>query len=386
MVTNDGFLLESYQSSIDLGEITADLYQREIILELQLVFDQLVQEKAVVESGKSWHYFTQWIAHLIAEKPSEPTIKGLYIWGGVGRGKTYLVDLFYKLLPIEDKLRLHFHRFMQRVHEELANCEGIANPLQTVANNLAGKIRLLCLDEIHINDITDAMLLATLFEHLFDLDVVVVMTSNVPPKGLYKDGALRERFEPAIKLLEKYTKVVKIQGNIDYRLNILSNGSTYYLLDNNHSDTASEQYLEHYFHQLSGIELHQERVDIVINNRHIPVKMWADGVVWFSFDELCNTPRSPMDYSQIALFFHTVLISDIPIMDNTMNDIARRFINLIGMFYDMHTNIVVSAFAEPESLYTGTKLAFEFQRIASRLREMQSEDYIKARHFSVVTT
>lgn len=366
-------LFEKYLSDIDSGKLSTDHYQKDIILELQILYNNLI-----LTEPKSTSYFSTLFTWHTNKNTTEVLNKGLYIWGGVGRGKTFLVNYFFKHLPIERKLRLHFHRFMQLVHEELDDLDGISDPLKIVATGIAKKAKLLYLDEIMVNDITDAMLLGKLFEHLLALDVVLITTSNIPPDELYKEGLQRDRFLPAIALLERYTKVVKIGGEVDYRFNILEKNGLYHIADNTFSgNTSSEEYLEHYFHQLAGIELHNDRTDIIINKRQIPVKRWADDVVWFSFKDLCNTPRSAIDYIQIAHFFNTVLISDIPIMDSSMDDAARRFVIMVDEFYDLHVNLVVSAAAAPEQLYTANKLAFEFKRTASRLREMQSTEYIK---------
>ncbi len=369
----ENILLEKYLSDIDSGKLSTDHYQKEVILELQVLYNNLISTES-----KSTNYFNKLFSWYSNKATTAKINKGLYVWGGVGRGKTFLVNYFYKHLPIEKKLRLHFHRFMQLVHEELNELNDISDPLQVVATGLAKKAKLLYLDEIMVNDITDAMLLGKLFEYLFKLDVVLITTSNIPPNELYKEGLQRDRFLPAIALLERYTKVVKMGGDVDYRFNILEKNGLYHITDNAFSDNpSSEEYLEHYFHQLAGIELHNDRTDIIINKRQIPVKKWADDVVWFSFQDLCNTPRSAIDYIQIAHFFNTVLISDIPIMDNSMDDAARRFVIMIDEFYDLHVNLVVSAAAAPEQLYTSSKLAFEFKRTASRLREMQSIEYIR---------
>lgn len=377
---SDNFLLESYQSSIDSGELNADPFQKEVMLELQSVYTNLMLPEPVEKRPRFGAFFSMSGSirkrHTNKKKQTTPFKRGLYLWGGVGRGKTHLVDYFYKLLPVDKKLRLHFHRFMQLVHDDLKELDGVSDPLYEVAKNMAAQARILCLDEMHVNDITDAMLLGKLFEHLFDMGVMLVTTSNIPPAGLYKDGLQRERFLPAIKLLEQHTKVVEMGGNMDYRLRTLEEHGVYYPS----SGKLSEQRLQKYFHKLAGVELHVDRTDVIINNRTIPVRMWADGVVWFSFDDLCNTARSSEDYTQIATFFHTVLVSDIPVMDKNMDDAARRFVNMIDSFYDMHVNLVVSAGADPESLYSGERLAFEFQRTASRLREMQSKDYITIKH------
>jgi len=362
----DNSLIEKYQNAVLQGELSADPHQEAVLQELQLVYNHLISNSSSLQQSSFASLF-------IRPKMTKREHAGLYLWGGVGRGKTYLVDRFYKQLPIKKKLRLHFHRFMQLIHEELKLLDGIEDPLKQVANNLSNRAKLLCLDEMHVIDITDAMLLGRLFKHLFDKDLVLVTTSNVHPDDLYKNGLQRARFLPAIELLKKHTKVTEMGGEIDYRRRTFEEIGVYYLSSNSDSDAL----LEEHFHQLSGVEIHKDRIDIIINNRKIPVKKWNSEVVWFTFDELCNTHRSTEDYTQIATFFRTVIISNIPVMDSSMNDAARRFINMIDTFYDMQVNIVVSADAEPEELYTSNKLEFEFQRTASRINEMQSHAYIK---------
>ncbi len=370
-------LLNQYYSDTSSGKLSTDPYQKEIIMELQVVYDNLIklsrpEEQSYFKKLFSWHSSRH-------SKNLAMLKKGLYIWGGVGRGKTYLVNYFFKHLPIKKKLRLHFYRFMQLVHEELDDLDGVSDPLQHVATGIAQKARLLYLDEILVNDITDAMLLGRLFEHLFNLDVVLITTSNLPPNELYKNGLQRAHFLPAIALLESHTKVIKMGGEKDYRLQILEENGVYHITNGNDGG-VSKQLLDNYFSQLSGVELHGDRTDIIINKRQISVYKWADGIVWFNFNDLCNTPRSAIDYIQIATFFKTVLISDVPIMDESMDDAARRFVMMIDAFYDYHVNLVISAEAAPELLYTSSKLAFEFKRTASRLREMQSTDYLAMHH------
>ena len=362
----DNPLIQQYQNAIRNGTLTADPYQEEVLHELQLVYNHLISDSSSLQQSSFASLF-------IRPKIVKREHAGLYLWGGVGRGKTHLVDCFFNHLPIKKKLRLHFHRFMQLVHEELRLLDGIEDPLKQVAKNLSNRAKLLCLDEMHVIDITDAMLLGRLFQHLFDLGIVLVTTSNFHPDDLYKNGLQRDRFKPAIELLKKHTKVLEMRGDIDYRRRAFEEIGVYYLSSNNDSDSK----LEEHFHRLSGVSLQKDRTDIIINNRKIPVKMWNSEVVWFSFDDLCNTPRSTEDYTQIATFFRTVIISNIPVMDSSMDDAARRFINMIDTFYDMHVNIVVSADAEPEGLYRSTKLVFEFKRTVSRINEMQSQSYIK---------
>ena len=362
-------LMKGYLLSIDNGEISLDPDQEQVINELQIVYDYLIKEV----KSKPRNSF----ASLFSRSPQKADLnlqKGLYLWGGVGRGKTHLVDYFYDQLPITNKMRIHFHRFMQIVHDELGALDGVSDPLEQVAINFSKRTKVLCLDELHVIDITDAMILGRLLEYLFKQGLILVTTSNFHPDDLYKKGLQRERFLPAIKLLKQYTNIVEMGGDYDYRSKAFKEIGVYYFISDKHSNAL----LNKHFQYLSGIQLHQDRQDIIISNRKIPVKKWSADVVWFEFDELCNAPRSTEDYSQIATFFKNALISDIPVMDADMDDAARRFINMIDTFYDMRVNIIVSAAKEPESLYKGNKLKFEFKRAVSRINEMQTRKYIKS--------
>jgi len=373
----ENLLLSSYRASIEAGELDSDPHQEVVILALQEIFDKLLSSGG---SSPLASFSQPSIKDFFFKKSVQklPAIshKGLYVWGGVGRGKTHLVDLFYKKLPIKRKMRLHFHRFMHLVHEELDQQDNVVDPLKNIAKKFAKKARLLVLDEIHVTDITDAMLLGKLFEHLFNYGVMLVTTSNISPDDLYKNGLQRERFKPAITLLKQHTNVIEMGGTLDYRLQRLSQGDLYAVIDS----SLSREFLLKRFKDISAIRLHKNRQDIIINGRRIPVEMWADGVVWFNFEQLCNTPRSSSDYSQIAKIYHSILISDIPIMNSSMDDAARRFINMIDIFYDFQVNLIVTAQAKPEELYVSTQLKDEFKRTISRLREMQTKEYLEAQH------
>lgn len=302
-------------------------------------------------------------------------IPGLYVWGGVGRGKTWLMDVFYDSLPFPAKLRLHFHHFMQIVHDELSLLKGRRDPLKLVAANLALKARVICLDEFHVDDITDAMLLYGLLDALFARGVTLVMTSNQPPEDLYKNGLQRDRFLPAIGLIQANTRIVRMDGGMDHRLRKLEAADTWYTPMN----ASTLQSLEVRFHELapSTPRLHE---NLLVNYRNIQTLMCADDVVWFEFETLCNSPRATPDYIEIGRRFHTVFVSGIPQLGEASDDKALRFINLIDEFYDCNVKLIVSAATQPAELYTGRQLAFEFQRTRSRLEEMRSHSYLARPH------
>lgn len=305
----------------------------------------------------------------------EEPVTGLYFWGGVGRGKTYMMDLFYDSLPFERKLRVHFHRFMQRVHRELAGLEGHSNPLDTIAARFADECRVICFDEFFVSEIGDAMILANLLNGLFRRGVTLVCTSNIEPDGLYWNGLQRARFLPAIDLLNRYTKVLNIDGGVDYRLRTLEQAQLF------HSPLGpeAEQSLLRSYEELalSGGDQGQ---DLEINGRLIHARRHADDVVWFEFSELCDGPRSQNDYIELAREFHAVILANVPVMGADSDDRARRFINLVDEFYDRCVKLIISAEAPIPELYTGTNLAFEFERTESRLLEMQSHDYLELPH------
>ncbi|CAG0910410.1 unnamed protein product, partial [Cyprideis torosa] len=338
-----------------------DDYQEAVVRKLQEIADELeTTPHRTLREGESKKAGLKKLFSL-GRKPAAPEtvtpVRGLYIWGGVGRGKTHLVDLFFENQPGEQKLRLHFHRFMVLVHEELRKLGQVSDPLELVARDFAAKTRLLCLDEMHVHDITDAMLLGELFRHLFDRGVTLITTSNVAPDGLYATGLQRQRFLPAIALLQKHTEVVHVGGDMDYRLRALEQAGTYHL----GGGELTDEKLKKEFHALTGIERHQGDSSLTINGRQMPAVMWDDGIAWFEFSDMCESPRSASDYIQIGEYFHTVIVSNIPVMGTLQDDAARRFVNMIDEFYDRSVNLVVSAAAEAEHLYTGKRLAFEFE-------------------------
>ncbi len=301
--------------------------------------------------------------------------KGLYIWGGVGRGKTWMMDLFFHSLPFKDKQRSHFHRFMQSVHDELKKHKDRADPLELVAEKIAKKTRVLCFDELFVADIGDAMLLANLFRGLFDRGVTLVATSNVPPDDLYKEGLQRARFVPAIKLLKEHTQVVQIDKGVDFRLRALESAPTAF----DAGDSGTTGAMTQLFEQVAG-EAGTPNATLTLNHRRLHPMRLAEDVVWFDFKELCDGPRGQADYIEIARCFHTVMLSDIPVLTTESENQARRFVTLVDEFYDRSVKLIVSTTAPVTQIYRGSKLAFEFERTSSRLIEMQSQEYLSRAH------
>lgn len=300
---------------------------------------------------------------------------GLYLWGGVGRGKTLLMDWFYLSLRFAQRERCHFYRFMRQVHTQLRAAAQRENPLEAVAQQLAHSARVICLDEFFVADIADAMILAGLFEGLYRRGVTLVVTSNAPPDELYKDGLQRQRFLPAIELIKRRMDVVHLDGGVDYRLRQLEQAPTY--LDSRLADSAMQ--LRRRFTALAADCAAGPSI-LTIEDRNIAALATAVGAAWFEFSELCTGPRSPNDYIELARMFHTIFISNIPQFTSADEDAARRFIAAIDEFYDRGVKLVVSAAAPPAALYRGERLQFEFQRAASRLVEMQTQKYLAAEH------
>src|ERR1700722_8950934 len=295
--------------------------------------------------------------------------RGLYLWGGVGRGKTWLMDLFYDSVPLRARRRSHFHHFMRDMHEQLRQIGAQREPLELLARRIARRTRLLCLDELYVNDIVDAMLLGGLLPALLRHGVVLVVTSNLAPRELYRDGLQRSRFLPAIAELESKLEVLQLDGGIDYRLRALQRRPIY--LDSRGADSSAQ--LQSMFDELAG-DHGDSDAQLRIAGRKLRALRRRGDVVWFSFATLCEGPRSPNDYADIAAAYRTVLLSDVPVFTLPQQDnAARRFIALIDEFYDQGVKLVLSAAAAPEQLYRGELLQFEFRRTASRLLEMQTE-------------
>jgi len=332
----------------------------------------LENEGAVFRKG----FLAKFIRQLVAPRTSV-LIQGLYFWGGVGRGKTYLMDAFYESLPFDEKMRLHFHRFMRRVHVELKFLQGKKDPLNIIAEKIAGEARVICFDEFFVSDIADAMLLGKLFELLFSKNVILVATSNVEPDNLYLNGLQRQRFLPAIKILKQNTKIVNVDGGIDYRLRSLEQAELYHFPLGLAADQALMDAFK-VFSSSAGEAVND--VGLEIEGRQIQCRRLGKDVVWFDFDVICSAPRSQNDYIELSREFHAVLVSGVSAMGQKNEDQARRFINLVDEFYDRNVKLVLSAETSLVSLYENGILSFEFRRTKSRLLEMQSHEYLARPH------
>lgn len=360
--------LDKYNNDLLQEEFNADPAQKAAVMQLQKLFEKLI------EQPQKQNGLLSRIKSILKIKSRQQNT-GLYFWGGVGRGKTYLVDCFYECLPFENKLRIHFHRFMQNVHKELKLLGNVENPLKIIAQRFSEKTRILCFDEFHVSDITDAMLLAGLFEALFERGVVLVATSNQHPDQLYQGGLQRERFLPAIELLKKYTEVVNVDSGIDYRLQFLDHAEIYHSPLDDHADAMLEDDFIHVCPDEGSLETVLE-----IEGRSIQTVRCGDGVVWFEFEALCDGPRGAADYIEIARQYQTVLLANIPVMDNHSNDLVKRFITLVDEFYDRNVKLIITAASVPDGLYKGTRLLDAFKRTISRLEEMRTHDYLAKQH------
>ncbi|MBL4671887.1 MAG: AFG1 family ATPase [Arenicella sp.] len=359
--------LSRYHQDLLSPDFEADQAQQLAVENLQRLYDELINQ---IEPKIG--LFER--LGITSAKPKQP-VRGLYFWGGVGRGKTYLVDTFYECLPFENKLRMHFHRFMRRVHNERKLLKDQADPLIIIGKKLASEARVLCFDEFVVNDVADAVILVRLMRVLFDEGVTLVATSNVEPKNLYLGGLQRDLFIPAIDMIYQYGEVINIDSGIDYRLRFLDKAETFFSPINSASDDGMENNFKHL-----APDAGKKNATINVEGRELNSIRRADGVIWFEFDELCDGPRSQNDYIELARCFHSILLSNVPVMDRLKEDQARRFINLVDVFYDHNVKLIVSAEAPAIELYVGTRVAFEFQRTVSRLQEMQSHDYLALSH------
>ncbi len=351
-------VFEYYQSTLSQRGFVADAAQQRAIERLQALYEDFVDFKAARSNA-----FKKLISR--AEVP-----QGVYLWGGVGRGKSFLMDCFYSAIPVTRKTRLHFHEFMRGVHSELDDLKGIADPLDEVAKRIAKRFRLICFDEFHVSDIADAMILYRLLTALFDNGVTFVMTSNYKPDDLYPNGLHRDRLLPAIELLNKKLDVVNVDAGTDYRRRTMEALDTYLWP----LDEQADQALANYFGKIA--EVAEDDPVLEIEARKIRAVKRAGGVIWFDFPTLCGGPRSQNDYLEIASQFHTVILSGVPKMSAGMSSEARRFTWLIDVLYDHKVKMIISAAVPPEDLYIEGAMAHEFFRTVSRIVEMQSREYM----------
>ena len=351
-----------YAAGVDAGDWQRDAAQTAALGH----FDRIHAELESRQPASLWQ-------RLRGERP--PAVRGLYLWGSVGRGKTFLMDLFQQSLPDGMALRVHFHRFMQDIHARLRSLSGHSDPLVSVAQQIADRHRVICLDEFHVLDIGDAMILGNLLKALFERDVVLLTTSNTAPRNLYKDGLQRERFLPAIALIEQHCESVELVSPTDWRLRALKQAPVYHCPP----DAAAERAMSRTFHRVaSGVE--REGFSMSLNERPVPVRREANGVIWFDFAALCEGPRSVADYIELARSYHSVLVSGVPQFTPQTEDAAQRFVELVDELYDRGVKLVLSAAAPIIDLYDGQRLRDTFARTESRLIEMQSEDYLASEH------
>jgi len=372
MIYNMARLIKSpedcYLSDVKSGVVVHDAFQLVAVRRLQSIFEDVCRPP----DRTSLNILSKLS---LIKNPTWKPVAGLYLWGSVGRGKTYVVDSFYQCLPFSHKARLHFHHFMDQTHEKLHSVKNETDPLAIVATQWAHKMRVLCLDEFHVSDIADAMILANLFEGLFKSGVTIITTSNQAPDMLYSGGLQRARFLPAIALIKKNTQVLELKGSEDHRLRALERAPVYYCCSN------GERYgeLERSFQSLApGASL--VTAEVLVRGRSIPAIRKSDGVVWFDFKALCEGNRSVSDYIELARIYHTIILSDVPVLGIDDNDAAKRFVDFVDEIYDRNVNLVVSAEGEPIELYTGSRLSGQFLRTASRLEEMRTHEYLAASH------
>jgi cell division protein ZapE len=358
---------EYYEKTLLERGYVADAAQNKAIDHLQQYYDEWVSFKAMRSNALK----------KLLNRPDVP--RGIYLWGGVGRGKSFLMDAFYATVPLVRKARLHFHEFMRSVHRELEEVKGMADPLDEVARRVARRYRLICFDEFHIADVADAMILHRLLLGLFKHGTSFVMTSNYEPSALYPDGLNRDRVLPAIELIQDRMNVLNVDAGVDYRRRSLEQVQFYHWPLDNKADAA----LHEAFNRLADRPPQEEPL-LYIEHREIRAKALAGTVVWFDFATLCGGPRSQNDYLELASRFHVVIVSGVPRMGPRLASEARRFTWLIDVLYDHNVKLIMSAECLPEEIYTQGALANEFHRTVSRILEMQSRQYVESKRRQTV--
>ena len=357
-----GALIDYLEPLLAKRRATLDHAQGAALDRLQLLSDELAVFRAARQSTLT----------RLFNAPDVP--RGVYLWGGVGRGKSFLMDSFFVTVPIRRKVRVHFHAFMRDVHADLHALKGEVDPLATVAARIAKRWRLICFDEFHVSDIADAMVLGRLLTALFEAGVVFVMTSNYQPDGLWPNGLHRDRFLPAIRLLKEWLDVLEVDAGVDYRLRTLEQVKAFHVPAGPMADAA----LGRAFDAMSSGP--DEDPKLSIERRTLTARRRAGGAVWFGFHTLCDGPRSQLDYLELARRFAVMLVSDIPVLDAQQGDSARRFTWLVDILYDHRVKLLASADAPAEELYVAGPNAFEFARTVSRLAEMRTREYMALPH------
>jgi cell division protein ZapE len=357
-----------YLRSVAARGFSADAAQLRAVASLSRLRSELAVRDSATFAGNR-------LRRLFRLGGKQPPLRGVYLWGSVGRGKTFVMDLFYETLPAGQRLRYHFHRLMYRVHGRLKTLRHEEDPLRTVATELASQARVLCFDEFFVTDIADAMILGRLLHELTTRGVTLVATSNIQPADLYTGGLQRERFLPTIDLITNHTEIVHVDGSTDYRLRVLERAEIYHSpLDEN-----ADRNLSTWFNEIAP-ESSGDREGLEVHGREIPTRRRADGIAWFDFAALCDGPRSQDDYIEVARAFQTVILSGLPLLDEDHEDAARRFIALVDELYDRRVKLIISAEVPIDALYRGTRLRREYERTRSRLLEMQTAGYLAAPH------
>ncbi|MFN3234423.1 MAG: cell division protein ZapE [Gammaproteobacteria bacterium] len=346
-----------YQRHLNAGDIEYDQQQWDVLERMEKVYHDLVQRDRALRTPVKRFF--------VSKKP----VEGIYLWGSVGIGKTFIMDCFFNSLPFKRKLRMHFFAFMQHIHHDMQRLQGVKNPLKIIAKKLAKQTRVLCFDEFFVSDITDAMILSGLIKALFDEGLCLVATSNIDPDQLYKNGLQRQNFIPAIRLIKEHTSIIYLDSFKDYRAQHLKAAGVYYTP----LDKAAEKNMEKAFALYRKTDVSDSPIELF--GRKIQVIKRSDKVIWFDFKKICGVPRSSKDYLALSKQYDVVLISNIPIISERQHDLITSFINLVDIFYDAGVKLIISAEQPPNALYQKGRLSFEFARTHSRLLEMQSMTY-----------
>lgn len=359
---------ERYAQALASGQFMPDDAQAQAVHELERVWQELIQRYKA--SKKAFRRFRRQTAP-----------QGVYMWGGVGRGKTWLMDQFYDSIPFRRKTRMHFHHFMQHVHRELNKLSGQRNPLDSVADQIYKDAVVICFDEFFVSNVTDAMILSDLFQKLFHRGITLVATSNIAPDGLYKNGIHRDRFIPTIEMVKKHCQVLNVDAGVDYRLRVLKQAQLF----KSPLTQDNQNWMAQRFSALTNTQHHSSE-PIIINQRVVETIAHTEDVLWCEFSELCFKPRSPADFIEIANIYNTVLVSNVPHLTDFLSEGTRRFIYLVDEFYDRGVKLLLTSEDSIIEIYQGEKLAFEIERTRSRLLEMQSDDYLNEEHRQIQTT